>query len=566
MRRAPILLSCLVSLVAACAPASTGPGSSPSADSVSARQTPSRITIAIRGDPKFVTGKLSIGTVGSIPGVDEMEDMLHAGLANQDRGNSFHVQLAEQIPTVENGLWRVFPDGRMETTWKIKSNAVWHDGVPFTSSDLLFTTTVEQDRALPIFRNVAYNSIDGVEAPDPHTIVVRWNQPFIEADTMFTNRRGLPLPRHVLERTYLEDKDNFLNISYWNSEFIGLGAYKLREFNIGVGVVMDANDSYVLGRPKIDRIDVRFIPDPSTIAANILAGEVDMTMGGRLSLEWGGQVAAQWRDGHMATGRSTTLISAYTQFINPNPPILLDGRFRKALLHAVDRQEIVDSLVQGLGLIGHSIIPQDSEEWAEVEPRIVKYEFDPRRAGQMIDGLGYTRAGDGFYRDTGGQRLTIETRTTATDDTQMKTMFSLADYWQRIGVAVDQVPVPAQRESDREYRATRPAFEIVRQPGGPRELTTRWHGSNTPLPENDYTGLNRSRYQNPVLDGMIDRFFRTVPRGERIQILGDIMHLMTDEPIILSIYWDPGPTMVANRLRNMTRPGDVWDVYQWDVR
>jgi peptide/nickel transport system substrate-binding protein len=171
---------------------------------------------------------------------------------------------------------------------------------------------------------------------------------------MFTNRRGLPLPRHILERSYLEDKENFLNLGYWNTDFIGTGPYKLREFNLGSGVVMDANEQYPLGRPKIDRIDVRFIPDPGTIAANILAGEVDMTMGGRLSIEWASQVRAQWRDGGLKVASTTTMISAYPQFINPNPPVLLDARFRKALLHAIDRQQIVDSLVEGLGTVPYA--------------------------------------------------------------------------------------------------------------------------------------------------------------------------------------------------------------------
>jgi peptide/nickel transport system substrate-binding protein len=554
-------------LGAACAPAPGNPGGSqPGGTGASAQQGPTRLTIAIRGDPKFVTGKLSLGTVGGIPGVDEIEEMLNAGLSNIDRGNRLHPQLAEQMPTVENGLWQVFPDGRMETTWKIRQTAKWHDGAPFTSDDLLFTATVEQDRALPIFRNVAYASVEAIEAPDPYTVTVRWTQPFIEADTMFSNRRGLPMPRHVLERNYLEDKDNFLNIGYWNNDFIGAGPYKLREFSIGSGVVLDANDSYALGRPKIDRIDVRFIPDPGTIAANILAGEVDMTIGGRLSVEWATQVRSQWRAGDLKTSGTTTMISAYPQFINPNPPILLDARFRKALLYAVDRQQIVDSLVEGLSQVGHSIISQDDDDWQYIQSRVVTYNYDPARAAQMLDGLGYARGTDGLYRDATGQRLTVEARTTATDDTQTKTMLSLADNWQKLGLGVDQVAVPQQRESDREYRATRQAFEIVRQPGGSRELTTRWHGTNTPLPENDYTGQNRTRHQNPEFDRLIDRFFQTIPHGERMQVLGDIVNYMTDQVLILPIYWDPMPTMMTNKLQNVHTPGQVWDVHEWELR
>jgi ABC-type transport system substrate-binding protein len=184
----------------------------------------------------------------------------------------------------------------------------------------------------------------------------------------------------------------------------------------------------------------------------------------------------------------------------------------------------------------------------------------------MIEGLGYTRASDGIFRDAGGQRLGVEVRTTSNDDSQMKTMFSVADYWQQIGVAVEQVPVPPQRATDREYRATRPGFEIVRQPGNVRELGTRWHGSNTPLPDNDFTGQNRTRHQNPEFDTLIDRFFTTIPRAERMQTLRQIIHYMTDQVIILGIFWDPTPTMVANRLHSITKPGEVWDVHQWDTR
>jgi len=105
----------------------------------------------------------------------------------------------------------------------------------------------------------------------------------------------------------------------------------------------------------------------------------------------------------------------------------------------------------------------------------------------------------------------------------------------------------------------------VRQPGGFRELSTRWHGSNTPLPENDYTGLNRSRHQNVQFDALIDRFFQTIPRPERMQVLGDIVNYMTDQVLIVPVYWDPMPTMQANRIQNVHTPSQVWDVEQWEM-
>src|SRR5207249_11289788 len=101
---------------------------------------------------------------------------------------------------IGNGLWKVFPDGRMETTWRIKPGVEWHDGAPYTAEDLLFTLRASMDRELPLLRRAAYGSIETALAPDPRTVTVRWAKPFIDADTLFSRELALPLPRHLLER------------------------------------------------------------------------------------------------------------------------------------------------------------------------------------------------------------------------------------------------------------------------------------------------------------------------------------------------------------------------------
>lgn len=266
----------------------------------------------------------------------------------------------------------------------------------------------------------------------------------------------------------------------------------------------------------------------------------------------------------MVMERATSAISHYPQFLNPSPAVLAEPQFRRALLHAIDRQTVIDSIVAGLGPMGHSIISTDHSEWRDVESSVAKYDYDARRAASMIEGLGYTRGPDGIFRDPGGQRLSVELRTQATDDNQMKVMFTTADYWQQIGVASEQVPFPQQRAQDREYRATRPGFEVVRQPGGWWELQ-RFYGPNTPLAENNFTGVNRTRHQNVEFDALIDRFFSTVPRQERVQVLNQVVRYMTDQVLILGMFFDPGPVMMSNRLRNISDPGDVWDAHLWDV-
>src|SRR5436309_1788187 len=128
----------LVTALTGCA--SPPPGAGPrtgDAAATSASSGPKRVVAGVLGAHTTLNTK-SIGP-GRPPGYDALEALASAGLANVNDHGLLRPQLAEEVPSVENGLWRVFPDGRMETTWHLKANAEWHDGASFTAQDLLFT-------------------------------------------------------------------------------------------------------------------------------------------------------------------------------------------------------------------------------------------------------------------------------------------------------------------------------------------------------------------------------------------------------------------------------------------
>src|SRR5205823_11583340 len=124
----------------------------------------------------------------------------NVGLTHVDRSGVRVPRLARAVPTTDNGLWLVLPDGSMEITWNIRPEAQWHDGAPLTSADLLFTAQLERDPSLPVLLNRLWDGVAGLEAPDAHTIVARWKRPYINADEMFTYRFPSPLPPHALEK------------------------------------------------------------------------------------------------------------------------------------------------------------------------------------------------------------------------------------------------------------------------------------------------------------------------------------------------------------------------------
>jgi peptide/nickel transport system substrate-binding protein len=260
-------------------------------------------------------------------------------------------------------------------------------------------------------------------------------------------------------------------------------------------------------------------------------------------------------------------IAHYPQHLTPNPAALGDVRFRRALVHAIDRQEISDTIQAGLAPIAHGWVEVTRPEYKEVEPSMVKYAYDPRRSAQLIEELGFQRAGDGFYRDNAGQRLTVESRTNAGDDAKEKMLFSSADYWKRVGVDVEVVIVPRQQASDREYRALFPGFDLVRQPFELERFLT----SESPLPENNFRGKNRTRYMNAEYDALTTRYYSTIPVRERNAILGQLVHHITDNVLAIGLVHGPEPSMIANRLVNVAASQAIgsaptWNAQEWEVK
>jgi peptide/nickel transport system substrate-binding protein len=557
---------CTVALVvfSGCAPAAPG---APGAESAPTMASPKRIVAAVMFDPEALIDEDGLHT-----GTNGLMDLLLTPLSIVDDRGTLRPGLAEAIPSLENDRWKVFPDGRMETTWKLKPNLRWHDGTPFTADDLVFSATVHGDREVPRARDSAFNSIEAVEATDSQTVVVKWRRTYVEADQMFSMGLAMPMARHRMEGTYLNEKANFRGDPYWFDSYVGTGAFKLREAVRNSHMVLEAYDDHLFGRPKIDQIEVKFIPDSRTLMANLLAGTVELTLSRSLSIEQAMSIREQWRDGTIGVA-SVSWLAIYPQFYNANPPIVTNTRFRKALMHAIDRQELVDTLKFGMTSVAHSFVHPSYPDYRIVEPEVVRYAYDPQQAVRILEPLGYSRGADGGLRDASGERLGIEIRATSGGDINEKTMMAVSGYWQRIGLAMTPVPITPTMAEDRVYRANYPAFEIARQPN---EVTvaalTRYHGNQARLPENNYRGSNRTRYQNPEYDALLDQFVATIPRPERAQVLAKIVNHMSDRLNIMGLFYDTEITLIGNRLTGITPNAQEmgttvgWNGHDWDIK
>ena len=258
--RSVLALIVIPLLISACAP-SPAPTSEqrPSAGDPGL-QAKKRLTVAVRGDAPLIWG----GT-GAV--AEWVIDLFNSPLLAFDPPGNPAPLLAEAAPSIENGTWRLFPDGRMETTVRIRPGARWHDGTPVTAQDAIFGATVSREfpdlQLSTNYGSALFKDLENIDSPDDRTLVAQWRRPFAQADWLFSYLFGPPLPKHILEESYLADRASFTNLRYWSTDFVGSGPFIVREFIPSTSMQLMANDDYVLGRPRSMRSRYGTSPTPT---------------------------------------------------------------------------------------------------------------------------------------------------------------------------------------------------------------------------------------------------------------------------------------------------------------
>lgn len=565
MRSAKSVAWCIMFAVVliGCAPAS-GPERVGSAGAAPRTTGPKILTAAITGVPPLVDNRFN--TTTNSPGWAEMANFYNSKLSVADYSGGRIAQLAEAVPTVDNGGWKLYPDGTMDTRFTIRPGVTWHDGTPYTTRDLLFTYEVSLDRELPQSIPVALTYLDRVEAVDARTMTIHWKGPFIQADRF---PDSAAMPAHILEKPYREDKQTFLGHPYMSNEFVGSGPFKLSQFEAGSHIRLAAYDQYVLGRPKIDEVEVRFIPDLNTMLANILTGTVDLTMGRGVSTEQGVNTQAVWQGGRVEFPPTASL-TMWAQYVHFENPVITDLRFHRAVMHAINRQEMVDSLQFGRSEVAHINLPPSHPSYAEILARVPKYPHDPRRAGELLQQTGYARGTDGLLQNAAGQRLAVEIRTTVSSAITQQATASIASDLRLAGMEVTESIIPTLRAGDRPYRVSFPGLELLRGGYGEDSLVGFLRSTRIPTAANNYASGNYPSYSNPEWDALLDRYAVTIPYGERMKVMSDMYYFLGDQLPQLPLFFDTQVVLVANRLLNIpvqTGAGTIgWDASSWDIK
>ena len=514
----------------------------------------------IRIEPRTLAYRVSVGSGRTA------QDFVNAGLSYRDFQDVPRPYLVDQLPQLGTDTWRISPDGRMETVYRLRSGLVWHDGVPLTAEDFLFTQRAVTDPTSKVFAQVSRPSqLEEIVAADERTIVFRWKGPDREAGDQLYQ----PLPRHILEADFERgDPDAFANKAYWTTEYIHLGPYRVQRWEPGAFIELSAFAQHTLGAPKIERLKLVWASDPNVAVANLMAGEVHIVMDNALPFEGSQTLRRTWEtsNGGQILMTPNSVFYMQTQF-RPDyvrPQALLDLNVRKALAHSLDKQTLVDSILEGVG--SHADFfepPPGSDGYDAVQRAVTTYPYDLRRAEQLLNAAGFQKGADGIFVGPGG-RFTPDLRGRIGQEDQAAAI--AVDGWRRSGIDASLTIVTAAQSSNQEFRSTFPGLSVAQTSMGDDTALGKLVSWNVPGPNNRWTGTNRGGWTHPEYDRLVTEFNASMDRGKTLDAITQAMKMMSEEVAAIPLYYSYD---IAAHVSTLTGPRDAenfWNVFQWEWR
>jgi peptide/nickel transport system substrate-binding protein len=465
-----------------------------------------------------------------------------------DDQNAPHPVLVTEMPTVSE-------DGKA-ITMTLRDDIVWSDGEPITSADFIFTYDMIMDPNNTVATTYPVDQIETIEAPDERTVVLTFSEPFVP--WIATLWHGI-LPKHILKPVF--ESEGTIDNADWNlNPTVGCGPFVFAEWESGSFARFVANENYWLGRPKLDEIFVRFVPDDASQINALLAGEGDLGT----FFAYSDVPELQEAGINIITVQSGYNEGWYMLISDEGHPALQDVRVRQAIAMGFDRETLVKDLL--LGLTKVAVTYWDNTPYAN--PDLEPWPYDPVKAQELLDEAGWVDSdGDGI-RDKDGVELVLTYGTTTREvrqDTQAVAQQQLA----QIGVGLELM----NWDSDLFFAVDGPAamgeidiMEWSDTTDFPDPNISYWLISE--IPTEDYpVGVNWQRIDDPELDALFQLQATQVDTEERVATFYEISKLIYERIYWLGIWQDPDLFGVSEKIQNVKLSGATpfYNIMEWDL-
>ncbi|MGE4579637.1 MAG: peptide-binding protein [Desulfuromonadales bacterium] len=468
----------------------------------------------------------------------DINGLIYNGLVRYDKNFTIEGELAES--------WTISDDNRT-LTFKLRPDVRWHDGTPFTSADVLFTYQLYVDPNTPTAYAEQYRLVKKAEAPDPLTFRVSYEEPLATALISW----GVSImPRHLLE-----GKD--ITQSPLSRAPVGTGPYVFKEWSPGEKIVLEANEDYFEGKPYIKRVLYRVIPDQSTMFLELLSGGLDYMGLNPIQFETQTETPAFRRRFNKYRYPS----SGYTYLgYNLRKALFQDKRVRQAISYAIDKNELIDGVLLGLGQVATG--PYKPGSWA-YNPQVKTYAYDPERSRALLAEAGWQdHDGDGIL-DREGKPFSFTIVTNQGNDQRIKSGEIIQRRLREVGIEVrlrviEWASFLKEFINPGNFDATILGWTIPPDP----DSYNVWHSSKTRPGE-----LNFVQFRHPEVDELLEKGRRTLSQEERKKLYDRFQEILAEEQPYTFLYVPDALPVVAERFRGIepAPAGIMHNFIEWYV-
>ncbi|WP_439495339.1 peptide ABC transporter substrate-binding protein [Bosea sp. (in: a-proteobacteria)] len=466
-----------------------------------------------------------------------------------DPTGRFVPDLAREVPSVSNG--GLSADG---LTWKIRlrSDAKWHDGTPFTAEDVKYTLDLITTPGFRVRNRIGHNLLRDIVIVAPDEI--HWRMESAYSPYLSILALTFMVPRHVLAKA--EDP----NTAAFNNRPIGTGPFRWGERVAGDHLLLHAGESYHGAGPHLERVVFKYIPDLTALYTQFRTGQVDYLGIGGIPAHFAKE--AEGLKGRRISRSPTPFVEHIALNLEFGP--FADKAVREALYLAMDKQARIDAIYYGLPVATESFLPRES--WA-FEPGLPVHKHDPARANALLDAAGWVRGASGI-REKGGVRLSFANSTTTGNPGREQSQQLLQQDWLAIGAEMKISNMPAAviwgdfwQKSKFESVAVGSNFMIGNDP----DATPRF--SSKAIPAKQGAGLNTYQYQNAEVDRLLALGASQFDQQERKATYSRIQRMIREDLVLLPVYQSVMAEGLKDGLNgfapNINCSSNCWNMRDW---
>lgn len=469
-------------------------------------------------------GDLVIGTSGSPTlfnplysddtASGDIEDLIFEGLVGSSKEDLSPTTdaLAETVEESEDGL---------TYTVKLKEGIKFHDGEDLTADDVVFTYSIPLSDDYDGPRMSEFEALDRVEKVDDLT--VKFHLKRVDAQFHSVGLGFGILPEHILKDVPIADLGEH---EFNTKKPIGSGPFKFVEWKDGEYVKVEAFEDYYQGRPHLDSISFKIIPDANAMLTQLQNRDIDF---------WSGvppsdiETVKSFQD-EAGIKIEEGLALSYTFFTgNLRNELFKDKNVRQAITHAIDREAIVNEILEGHGEVAH--VPESPVSWA-YNPDVPKFDYDPEKAKKLLAEAGWKPGKDGIL-EKDGKRFSFEVKTNQGNKAREDIVVLLQEQLKEVGIEAK----PKVVEFSSLIADLDPGvwdFDAI---------VLGWALATDPDPSGIFhtkeieKGLNFHAYSNPELDKLMDQQLQEKDKEKRKEMLGEIQaKLAEDQPYTFLYY------------------------------